>query len=453
VLHHLEPQAIEAYARRHGSAAVEPGQHHAAVITAMHPESAAIRIGTERGMLDLAGPGGRGRRAFARGDVVPVRILSRDDSGWLRVTLDDRPPVEGALIAIEPGTGYVKAMVGGYDFTRSQFNRAVQSERQPGSAFKPIIYAAALDRGYTPASLVFDGPIELPNGDLPAWAPRNYNDRYFGWTTLRNALVHSLNTVTVRVVDSVGLANLMDTLRDFRLFRRMPPRNLSIALGSAEVSVLRMTQAFAVFASLGERPTPVFVSRIEDSEGRLLEATQPTSEHVLAPATAYLVTSMLQSVIERGTGRGALALGRPCAGKTGTTNDFRDAWFIGFTPDLVAGAWVGFDSKRSLGEGAAGGRIATPIWTQFMERALEGRPIQDFQIPPDVTFVNVDEKTGLRAVAGRASVLEVFRRGTEPLRYPRVEEPPPPAPQPEWENPDDGLVLPDFEIEDIGFTD
>jgi penicillin-binding protein 1A len=195
----------------------------------------------------------------------------------------------------------------------------------------------------------------------------------------------------------------------------------------------------------------VFISRIEDSEGRLLEAAQPVSERALSAPTAYLVTSMLQSVVERGTARRALSLGRPCAGKTGTTNDFRDAWFIGFTPDLVAGVWVGFDSKRSLGEGSAGGRIATPIWTTFMEKALEGRPIMDFQIPPDVTFVNVDEKTGLRAVAGRPSVLEVFRQGTEPLRYPQVEEPPPPQ-QPEFDEPGDELLLPEFEIEDIGLT-
>jgi penicillin-binding protein 1A len=452
VLNHIEPRAIEGYLQRHAGTPPNPGELREAVVTAIHPESAAVRVGAERGMLDLAGPNGRGRLALTRGDIVPVRVKARDDSGWLRLELDNRPPVEGALLAIEPGTGYVKAMVGGYDFYRSEFNRAVQSERQPGSAFKPLIYAAALDHGYTPSSLVFDGPIELPNGNLPAWAPRNYNDRYFGWTTLRNALVHSLNTVTVRVVDRIGLGRLLDTLKDFRVFRHVPPRNLSIALGTAEVSLLKMTQAFSVFATLGERPAPIFISRIEDGEGRLLEAAQPISERVLAPATAYLVTSMLQSVVERGTARRALDLGRPCAGKTGTTNDFRDAWFIGFTPDLVAGVWVGFDSKRSLGEGSAGGRIATPIWTTFMEKALEGRPILDFQIPPEVTFVNVDEKTGLRAVAGRPSVLEVFRQGTEPVAYPRVEEPPPP-PEPEFDEPGaDELLLPEFEIEDIGFT-
>ena len=178
-------------------------------------------------------------------------------------------------------------------------------------------------------------------------------------------------------------------------------------IGGLEIDEQKMTQAFAVFATMGERPAPIFISRIEDSEGRLLEAAQPTSDRVLSPATAYLVTSMLQTVVEKGTARRALALGRPCAGKTGTTNDFRDAWFIGFTPDLVAGVWVGFDSKRSLGEGAAGGRIATPIWTEFMEKALEGLPIQDFQIPTDVTFVNVDEKTGLPVPEGREGLMVI----------------------------------------------
>ena len=288
------------------------------------------------------------------GDVVPVQVLERDGPNSLRLTLDERPPVEGAVIAMDPATGEVKAMVGGYDFSRSQFNRAVQSERQPGSAFKPLIYAAALDRGYTAATLVFDGPISLANGNLPIWSPRNYNDRYFGWTTLRNAIAHSLNTVTVRVADSIGLSALMDSLKRFRVFRRMPPRNLSIALGSAEVSLLKLTQAYAVFATLGERPTPIFIRRINDDMGRVLEEAEPHFERVLSPATAYIVTSMLQTVVERGTGRRARALGRPCAGKTGTTNDSRDAWFIGFTPDLVVGVWVGFDSERSLGDGRDG---------------------------------------------------------------------------------------------------
>jgi penicillin-binding protein 1A len=452
VQHRLEERAIEPFLRRQGAAPVAVGGSYAAVVTAVERGSAAVRIGAERGMLDLGA--GAGREELRRGYVVPVVVVARDAEGWLRVELDARPPVEGALIALDPATGQVKAMVGGYDFARSQFNRAVQSFRQPGSSFKPIVYATALERGYTPASLVFDGPITLPNGSLPAWAPRNYNDRYYGWTTLRNALVHSLNTVTVRVADRIGLVTLMDSVRDFRLFRRMPPRNLSIALGTAEVSLLRLTQAYAVFAALGERPSPTFITRIEDSEGRVLEEAEPRLERVIPPATAYLMTSMMQAVVERGTGQRARALGRPCAGKTGTTNDFRDAWFMGYTPGLVAGVWVGFDSKRTLGDGVTGGRVAAPIWARFMEAALEGRPIQDFHIPPEITFVNVDENTGLRAVAGRPSVLEVFRRGTEPVRYPQVEEPPPPIPQPQWDYTGDGSTAPpgEQEVEEVIFS-
>jgi len=216
------------------------------------------------------------------------------------------------------------------------------------------------------------------------------------------------------------------------------------------VSLLKLTQAYAVFATLGERPTPIFIRRINDDTGRVLEEAEPHFERVLSQATAYIVTSMMQTVVERGTGRRAQALGRPCAGKTGTTNDSRDAWFIGFTPDLVVGVWVGFDSERSLGERATGGRVAAPIWIKFMERALEGRPITDFRIPPDVTFLNIDEQTGLRAVAGRPSVLEVFRRGTEPLSYPIIRQPPPPK-EPDWDYRDDGQDAPSSDFRDVRY--
>jgi penicillin-binding protein 1A len=453
---HLNASEIDAFLRSQGRAPALEGRTYSALVTAVHPDSAAIRIGIEHGMLTKMADA-KVRSRLERGDVVAVRVLGRDPNGWLRVDLDTHPPVEGALVAIDPMTGHVKAMVGGYDFERSEFNRAVQSQRQPGSAFKPLIYAAVLDRGYTPSSEVFDGPLVIPNGDLPAWSPKNYNDRYYGWTTLREALIHSLNTVTVRVVDSIGLSALMDTLEKFAVFERMPPRNLSIALGSAEVSLLRLTQAYTAFAAGGETVDPIFVSRIEDSEGEILEVTQPRATRVLSPATAYLVTSMLQAVVERGTGRRARALGRPCAGKTGTTNDFRDAWFLGYTPDLVVGVWVGFDEERSLGNGASGGRVAAPIWTRFMEQALKGRPIRDFHIPSDVTFVNVDVATGLRAVAGRPSHLEVFRRGTEPMQSPPVEREPSVPQDPLLEEPPMNYIdgeggAQDSEIEDLTFT-
>ena len=452
-LYHLEPGAIEPFLRRQGEEPVVVNGTYTAIVIAARGDSVAVRVGSERGVLDPHTTGWARRRGsgpLRPGDVLRVQVLGRDGQNGLRLTLDEHPPVDGALVAIDPATGEVKAMVGGYDFGRSQLNRAVQSERQPGSAFKPLVYAAALDRGYTPATQVFDGPITLAGGNPPLWSPRNYNDRYFGWTTLRNALAQSLNTVTVRVANSVGLTSLMDSLRRFRVFHRMPARNLSIALGSAEVSLLKLTQAYATFATLGERPAAMFIRRITDDEGRVLEEAKPHFDRVVSQATAYLVTSMLQTVVERGTGRRAQALGRPCAAKTGTTNDYHDAWFIGFTPDLVVGVWVGFDTERSLGEGATGGRVAAPIWTRFMEEALEGRPIADFRIPPDVTLVNIDEATGLRAVPDRASVLEVFRRGTEPMRHPAV---PPPAPEePEWDHLDDGKTLSGEQFDDVSFT-
>jgi penicillin-binding protein 1A len=452
-LYRLERAAIQPFLARQKDTPIRIGATYSGVVLDVAANEVTVGIGGERGVIDPTTEGWtkrKGQGALSVGDVVSVTALGRAGARGLQLSLDENPPVEGALVAVDAATGHVKAVVGGYDFKRSQFNRAVQSERQPGSAFKPIIYAAALDHGYTPATLVFDGPIVLSNGNLPAWSPKNYKNKYYGWTTLRTALVKSLNTVTVRVVDSIGLSALMDTLEDFGVYRQLPPRNLSIALGTAEVSLLNLVQAYAVFPSLGERPTPVFIVRITDDEGRIVERTEPEFKRVLSPSTAYMVTSMLQAVIERGTGTGALALGRPCAGKTGTTNDFHDAWFIGFTPDLVAGVWVGFDSERSLGEGASGGRVAVPIWTQFMEQALHGAPIRDFRIPPDVTFVNVDEATGLRAVSGRPSVLEVFRRGTEPVRTPKIE---PPEPEPEWDLPDEDETLPDaVDLEDVGYS-
>jgi penicillin-binding protein 1A len=452
-LYHLEAAAIDPFLQRQKDVVVQTGRTYSGAVTEVYKDEITVAIGKERGVIDRDTDGWanrKGQQTLRVGDVVPVQVLSRSGPRGMRLTLDESPPVEGAVLAMDPSTGYVKAVVGGYDFKRSQFNRALQSERQPGSAFKPIIYAAALDHGYTPATLVFDGPIIIPNGNLPDWTPRNYKNKYYGWTTLRQGLVKSMNTVTVRVVNSIGLNALMDTVNDFGLYPTPPPRNLSISLGTAEVTLLNLTQAFCVFPTLGERPTPIFIVRIVDDEGRIVERSEQAFKRVLEPATAYMVTSMMQAVVEEGTGRHARALGRPCAAKTGTTNDFHDAWFLGYTPDLVAGVWVGFDSKRSLGDGASGGRVAAPIWTKFMEQALEGAPIRDFRIPPEVTFVNVDRATGLRATAGRPSVLEVFRRGQEPVRSPMRE---PALPEPDWEYPDDGHSLPStLEVEDVGYV-
>jgi penicillin-binding protein 1A len=349
--------------------------------------------------------------------TIERRLGTRHRLRRVAAGLDEvEPPLEGALIAMDPESGEVKALVGGVDFQRSQFNRAVQARRQPGSAFKPLVYAAALDHGYTATTMVDDAPISLPDGRGGSWTPRNFEDKYMGRVPLQTALIKSLNTVSVRLALHVGIDALRDHLQIFG-FPTEFPRHLSLALGSSEVTLLDLTRAYAVFATLGRRFDPVFVTSLTGSNGypTAFRGTEAHFERVMKPATAYVVTDMMRGVIESGTGREAKKLGRPAAGKTGTTNDSMDAWFIGFTPDLVVGVWVGFDAERSLGS-YTGGRAAAPIWTAFMSRALAGRPVREFAAPDDVTIVRVDTGTGLLAVQGRSSRMQAFVAGTEPKR-------------------------------------
>ena len=297
---------------------------------------------------------------------------------------DPRSFVEGALVAIDPETAEVKALVGGLDYERSVFNRAVLARRQPGSSFKPFVYASAVDKGYTQETVVLDAPISLPDGRGGAWTPKNFGNKYMGSVPLRVALTKSLNTVSVRLALDVGLDPLRDHLRAFG-FPTDFPRNLSLALGSSEVTLLDLVRAYGVFATLGKRFDPVFVTEITDPNGIPVEfpGVRPRFETVLNPRTAWIVTDMMREVVQRGTATAAKKLGRPAAGKTGTTNDSKDAWFVGFTPDLVTGVWVGFDADRTLGK-ATGGKLAAPIWTDFMEQALEGRPIRELPVPEGV---------------------------------------------------------------------
>lgn len=352
-------------------------------------------------------------------DVVAVRRIAAAGE-TPQFTLDADPQLEGALVSIDLATGYVKAMVGGYDYERSQFNRATQALRQPGSAFKPFIYAAALDHGYTPASVIVDEPIVLA-GARQSWMPQNYDEKFNGPTTLRDALTFSRNVVTVKVAQNIGLNYLVDYLPRFG-FARPFKKNLSISLGSAEVSLLELTRAYTVFANAGRRTDPIFISKITDPQGNVLEEFTPHSESVLSPETAYLVTSMLQSVVQRGTGKRVKALGRPVAGKTGTTNDMHDAWFVGFTPELATGVWVGYDSERSLGKDHTGGHVAAPIFLGYMQHALGEAPVRDFSVPEGITFVSMVPGTGHRASPDSTSAfLECFKQGTEPKVVPREE--------------------------------
>ncbi len=391
-----------------------------ALVARSSADQLRLRIGAAEAEMPAAGLSwarGWTTASFRPGDVVLVKIekvVTPRQS--FEVSLDQEPDSEGAFLALDANTGYVRAMVGGYDYSRSQFNRAVQAFRQPGSAFKPLVYAAAFDHGYTPASIVVDSPISFEDGSNKIWKPENYEQEFRGPTRLREALVHSINVVTVKVAQDIGLSYLISYLPRFG-FERPFPRNLSIALGSSEVTLLELVRAYDAFATGGKLYDPIFITKITDSAGAVVEERKPYYEQALSPETAYLITSILKSVIDRGTGRRARVLARPAAGKTGTTNDQMDAWFIGFTPELVAGAWVGFDEKRTLGKEETGGRAAVPIWLEFMQGATEDQPVNDFPIPDGIAFVNIDTKTGLRATPGDDHLLlECFRRGSEPAQ-------------------------------------
>ena len=333
----------------------------------------------------------------------------------------DRVQVQGALIAMDPQTGFILAMVGGRDFSASQFNRATQAKRQAGSAFKPIVHAAALDKGFTPATIIVDEPIAYV--DVPGkepWEPKNFDREFWGPITMRKALTFSRNIPTVKIAQAIGLDYLIQYAKNLGIKSKLEP-NLSLALGSANLSLLELTSAFGVFASQGYRAEPIFLTQIRDKDGNILEEVEPVAIEVISPQTAYLIASMMQSVIQEGTGQRAKALGRPAAGKTGTTNDYRDAWFIGFTPNhLVTGAWIGYDIEKPLGSYETGAVAALPIWLEFMKEATAKKTIENFPIPEGIVFVKIDAATGEPIPPGRSNpsvraIFECFKEGTAPL--------------------------------------
>ncbi|HYB20858.1 MAG TPA: PBP1A family penicillin-binding protein [Thermodesulfobacteriota bacterium] len=337
-----------------------------------------------------------------------------------------REQVQGALVALDPTTGYIMAMVGGRDFSSSQFNRATQAKRQAGSAFKPIVYAAALDKGFTPATIIVDEPfsyIDVPGKD--PWQPQNFDREFWGPITLRKALTFSRNVPTVKIAQSIGVDYLIDYAENLGIKTKLEP-NLSLALGSANITLLDLTRVFGVFASQGYRAEPILINQIQDKGGNVLEETEPSSVEVISPQTAYLITSLMQSVIQEGTGQRAKALGRPAAGKTGTTNDTRDAWFVGYIPQkIVAGAWIGYDIEKSLGSHETGAVAALPIWLEFMKDAVNDIPSENFAVPDGIIFVRVDKETGEPVAAGRGGqsskvIFECFKEGTEPAGVPRL---------------------------------
>ena len=376
------------------------------------------------------------------GDVVHVRVKepAKKDQPLI-LNLEQEPLVQGALICSDPQNGYVKAMVGGRDFSESQFNRAVNSRRQPGSAFKPFIYAAALEKGYNPSTLLMDSPVEYSDYDGGYyWAPKNYDKNFMGPITFRNALAHSRNVVTVKILEDIGVGYALKFIKKMGIESPVK-RDLSIALGTSGASMLELTSAFAVFANGGERIKPIFIKKIVTMKGEVLEENTPyveleepeeeeegeentpatpspapiVKERAISPQNAFIITHLLEGVVQHGTGQRAKALGRPVAGKTGTSSDYADAWFIGYTPSLLAGVWVGFDDKTSLGKNETGSRAALPIWIAFMDQALRDGPAEPFRVPEKIVLLNVNLETGTPADGNSPqTILEAFIEGTFP---------------------------------------
>ncbi|SPQ00621.1 Penicillin-binding protein 1 [Candidatus Sulfobium mesophilum] len=344
------------------------------------------------------------------GDVIKVSIKSIQNKN-IQLALEQDPEVEGALVSVEPYTGFIRAMVGGYDFTRSDFNRAILAKRQPGSAFKPVIYAAAMDNGFTPASIINDEPASYVGGLKGEWNPENYDHKFYGPTRLREALAYSRNVVTVKLVDSMGIDNLINFARTVG-FDGEIPRNLSIALGSLNITPFQLALVYDVFASNGMKVRPISIKYITDRKGRVLESNEPNPEQTISPQTSFLITSMMQDVIKYGTGWRAKALGVPVAGKTGTTNDYKDAWFVGYSSGLVSCVWVGFDSFKTLGSLETGARAASPIWVSFMQNALHGNS-EGFSQPEGIVTAVIDPKTGLLS-RDESGIREFFKDGSQP---------------------------------------
>ena len=326
-------------------------------------------------------------------------------------------PLQAAVIVLEPSSGHILAMVGGRDYSQSQFNRAWQALRQPGSAFKPLIYAAALDSGFSAADILNDTPLTIRVDRNKNWSPENFTRTYQGPVTIRKALAQSLNVPTIRLLEKIGVQQSIHYAREFGIKSRLNPY-LSLALGSSDVTLFELASSYAVFANHGVRLGPVSIQTIADSSGRVIYASDAMPLQVIRPEIAYLITNLLKGAIERGTGWKAAEINRPAAGKTGTTNDYRDAWFIGYTPDLLAGVWVGYDDHRTIGPKETGARAALPIWLGFMKRALTGREPEEFPVPDGIVFREIDPRSGLLNTANcNPSLREAFLAGTEPKQY------------------------------------
>ena len=354
------------------------------------------------------------------GDVIEVEVQSVDDgAGAMVVALEQTPQVEGALIAIENRTGQIKAMVGGWDFARSKFNRSMQAYRQLGSTFKPLVYTAAIDRGFTASSLLIDEPASwVPGPNQPPYQPQNYDHKFEGAITLRRALEDSRNVPAVKMMETLGPQNVLEYAKRFGFDERFPPY-LPIALGAGDATLLEVTSAYSVFPNQGVRMKPFTITKVMDRESNLLAETRAQPADVIRADTAFVMTNLLRGVVERGTAAAAASINWPLAGKTGTVDDNTDAWFIGFDPYITVGVWTGLDEKKSLGNNETGAVAALPIWIDVMKAYIAGRSDKDtpprFEPPGNIIFLAIDKRTGnLTPAEPPGSISEAYIAGTQP---------------------------------------
>ncbi len=418
-------KSVDEYADPRWSRPIRPGDVVPAVVESIgRPEGGArLRLGDYHADLTRTGFQWTGRRAaqdlFKVGDLVEAAVTKIDgESHTATVTLEQEPKVEGALVAIDNHTGEIRAMVGGYSFDRSKFNRAVQAYRQLGSTFKPIVYTAAIDRGYTPVSIIVDEPTQwtLPNGDV--YAPQNYENDFLGPITLRYALEHSRNIAAVKMLETLGPDTVVRYAHRFGFGEKFPPY-LSMALGAGDATLMEVTSAYTTFPNGGVRMVPRSILNVKDRDGNLLEETRGEAQDVVRADTAYEMTNLLRGVVLRGTGAAAASIDWPLAGKTGTVNDNTDAWFVGFDPDITVGVWVGLDEKKPIGRNETGAQAALPIWMDVMRAYIDNRPDKDtrpsFDAPGNIVFVSVDPTTGaVRPEGMPGSRVESFISGTQP---------------------------------------
>lgn len=432
-----------------------PGDLIEAVVSGGDRSSIEVRCADRTGRIDTAEAKwaapikvvGRGQEASGNASTaatrLPIgaklltRVVEAPAEGPLKLSLEQLPAAQGALLAMDPRDGLIKTMVGGYDFRTSQFNRVIQARRLPGSAIKPIIYAAALDKGYTPATVVLDTPLiykeRLEDGEIKEWKPKNYSKKFYGPVPIRTALTKSHNVITIKVLEDIGVRYAANYARKLGINSPLA-EDLTLGLGSSALTPMELGGAYAVLANGGVRITPTYITRILDRDGKVLESIDPADfpagpqpgqklvqqprTRVISQETSYLLTNMLESVVRDGTGWRAKTLNRPTAAKTGTTNELKDAWFVGYVPQLLTVTWVGYDQERHLGNKETGSRAAAPAWVSFMEHAVADLPVEHFPVPDDIEFRPIDRETGLLAPEGSPDVMiEAFAPGTAPVRY------------------------------------